>query len=313
MRIINKAIFVKVFKDNLSFRNILIYLLIVSVPSLFFASLSQEAKMFSDLSLELKTEYLSGMFLIFSFFWLCGIALIMLSSFICSGFVAEEVSEGTMPALIAKPVSRMSILISKFTAFAAAISIFSFISLIFSAYLWISLFDLGIYSIGRFVSFIPMLFGYSVFISLLFGSIATAFSVISSSRMKALLPVIGILMLTFFALLPVRTALINMKVYQNHAVSLIDLGYDLGNLYIGLLEGLGVRLIPPVQNAVGGFTGVYKIPPDGVRIDYDHGFILPNLEKTAFRSPAESLSKWIFISLAVLCFSFLIFQRRDIN
>lgn len=67
------------------------------------------------------------------------------------------------------------------------------------------------------------------------------------------------------------------------------------------------------QTAIGSFTGVYEIPPEGVKIDYDHGFILPNLDKTGFRSFKDSLLKWTLIPFLLLIVSLIVFERRDVH
>ena len=313
MRIINYAVFRKVLNDYLNVKNLLIYLVIVSIPSLFFTSLSEEAKLFSNLSLELKTEYMSGFFLLFSFFWICGISIVVLSSVVCSSFVAEEIANRTLLLLVAKPVNRTGLIISKFFAFMIIALVFSSVSIFFSIYLWTSLLNLDFYSLSRFASFVPLLIGYSFLVSLIFGSLATALSVVSSNKLRVILPVIAVLMLTFFALIPIRGALIQANVYESHAISLVDLGYDLGNVYISLLEASDVKLIPPLQTAVGTVTGVYEIPREGVKIDYDHGFVLPSLDRLEYRSFRHSLLKWTVIPLIFFAASLVVFERRDIS
>jgi len=313
MGIINYTIFKKVLKDYLNLKNLLIYLAIVSIPSLFFASLSEEARFFSNLSLELKTEYMGGFFLMFSFFWICGISVVIFSSIVCSTFVAEEASNRTLLLLVAKPVKRTTLIISKFLAFIIIALVFSSISILFSIYLWASLLNLDFYSLSRFITFVPMLIIYSFLVSLIFGSLSTSFSVISSSKLKVILPVVAILMLTFFALMPIRGALIKANVYETHLISWVDLGYDLGNIYISLLETSNIKLIPPLQTAIGTITGVYDIPPEGIKIDYDQGFVLPELDRLRYRSFEHSLLKWTLIPLLLFIISLIIFERRDIS
>ena len=313
MGVINRALFKRVLKENLTLKYLVIYLIIVSLPSLFFISLSEEIRMLAGAGLELKSEYMSGMFLIFSFFWICGVAISVLSAAICSSVVAEESSSRTLLLLVSKPVKRTSIIISKFLAFTVVITVFSLSSLLLSVHLWISLLNLDLLSLIKFLGFLPLLMIYSLLVALIFGSIATAFSVLFSSKLKTVLVTTAIIMLTFFAFLPVRETLISANVYSNHVISVFDLGYDFGNIYVTLLEKGNVKLIPPLQTAIGAVTGIYRIPPEGMKIDYDQEFILPSLEKTHYRAFSHSVAKLVLLASALLILSLLIFERKDVH
>ncbi len=313
MKIINLAIFKKTLFDFMKIKNIVIYLAIISLPLLLFSNLSEEGKMFLNLSMELKTEYLFGFFLIFSFFWVCGISISMLSIIMCSSFVAEEASDKTLLLMVSKPVSRTSMLFSKFLAFIVISLIFSMLSIFTSIYVWASAFNLDIYSLGKFFSLIPILVLYSVFVSILFGSLSAAISALFSSKIKVLIPMIAILMITFFAFIPIRGATQELGVYQSYFLDSIDLGYDLGNIYINTLESFNIKLIPFVQSIIGTFTGTYFIPKDGIRIDYDHGFILETLEKTGYHTLYYSFGKWIIMPIILISMGLIIFNKRDVH
>ena len=255
-----KVVFKKVLRDNLRVEFLLMYLGIVLAPLLMFSLLSEEAKVFANLSLELKLEYLTGFFLLFSFVWICGIGLIMLSVAICSGFVAEEIENRTLLMIVSKPIKRSQFIISKFLAFVVVAVVFVVASLFASIYLWASMFNLDVFSLIRFFYLLLPLSMYSIFIILMFGSMSAAVSVIFSSRIKSIVMMVTLILLTFFVYAQIRGVARSLGVYEKYYLDFLDLGYDLGNVYITLLSKTRVKLVPPVQSIIGMFTGTYEIP-----------------------------------------------------
>lgn len=310
---INKAIFDKSLGDFLTPKRLLIYLVVVALPQLMFSNLSEEANMFSGLGMGLKTEFVIGFFLVFAFVWVCGVAPAVLASLMGASFVAQEEADGTLLVLVSKPVRRVDIFLSKFAAFTVAALAFSASSLLVSLYIWASAFKLDFYSFFRVLALFPVLVVYCLLVCLLFGSIAAAISALFSSRLKALVPAVVIVMVTFFVFIPIRGAARSSGIYQSFLLDAVDLGYDLGNIYVGLLEKAGTRLVPIAQMVVGTFTGTFKVPEGGMPIDYDHGFILPTLEAAAYHSLLHSGLKWLALPTLLILLGLWIFRRRDIN
>ena len=309
---INRAIFEKTLSDFTKVRTVLIYLVFLAVPMLVFAGLASEAPFFSVTSLDLKVEYIFGFFSVLSFVWVAGLALAILAAVFCSSLIAGEVSDRTILLLVTKPVRRIEIFMSKFLAFLVAILIYSAISLLASIYIWASVFELDIASLSIFLAKAPFFFVYSIFVALFFGSLSAAISSVSSSKLKAILPAIFLLLLVFFVFIQVRGVTRSMGSYDG-VLSFLDVGYDLGNVYITTLEAGGVEFIPYMQMIIGTFTGVYDIPQDGVKIDYDHDLILRSLDRLDYRSPASSFIKLIALPIALTALGLFLFSRKDIG
>ncbi len=309
---INKAIFNKTLSRFLKIKNILIYTLVLALPLFLFAQIASKADFFAVTSLNLKAEYIFGFFSVFAFVWILGVALAILSTVFCSSLIAEEVSNRTILLLVTKPVKRFEIFISKFLAFMLSISIYSALSLFVSVYIWASAFKLDIMSLSLFFGKLPLFFIYSLFVSLFFGSITAAISTISSSKLKSILPVVLIIILTFFGFIQIRGVSRSMGVYTG-VLSFVDVGYDFGNIYISLIEKGGTKFIPFMQSIIGTFTGTYEIPENGVNIDYDHGFILESLDRLCFRSPLQSFIKLTIFPIVLILFGLILFNRRDIS
>ncbi|HDJ96813.1 MAG TPA: ABC transporter permease [Candidatus Aenigmarchaeota archaeon] len=307
------VIFKKTLKDYLNVKYLLVYIAITMLPPLIFSMSAEEAKLFKNLSLELRVEYLLGFFLLFAFTWVCGIAITMFSVFICSGFVADEVSNRTLIMVVAKPIRRTTLIISKFLAFVIIALCFEIVSILSTIYILASFFDLDVSSLFRFIELLPMLMIYSILVILTYGSLSTAFSTMFSSKMKALIPTITLIILSFFAFVPLRSVARTTGIYEKYYLDVLDVGYDLGNIYTGLLKKFNIKLIPPMQAIIGSFTGTYKIPRDGVKVDYDHGFILPELDEVKYHSFKHSFLKFMGLPLLFLAIGLLIFNRRDVH
>lgn len=309
---INGAIFRRTLSDFTRPRALLTYLVFLSVPMLLFATLASDAPFFSAVSLDLQTEYTFGFFSVLAFVWVFGVALAVLSAYFCSSLIAGEVADHTLLLLVSKPVSRLQIFLSKFLAFLAALALYSAVSLLVSVYVWASVFQLDFTALAFFVSKTPFFFAYSLFVGLFFGSLSAAVSALSSSKLKSMVPILLLVILTFFVFIQVRGAARSMGSYRG-LLSSLDVGYDLGNLYVTTLEAGGVRFIPYMQMVIGTFTGIYDVPREGVVIDHDHAFILPSLERLDYRSPLRSLLKLLLLPGLLTLLGLAVFTRRDIG
>ena len=309
---INRAIFEKTFSDFTRLKTFIVYLAFLSIPLLIFSGIAAESGMFSVTSLTLKAEYLFGFFSLFSFIWVCGMAIALLAIYFCASMISQEVSDRTILLLVTKPVKRFEIFLSKFLAFILAILIYAALSVLVSVYIWASAFELDILSLGIFIPKLPLFFVYSLFVALFFGSITAAMSTLFSSKIKSIIPMIILLIITFFVYIQIRGAARSMDAYDG-ILSAADVGYDFGNLYISLLEAGGVKFIPFAQTVIGTSTGVYDIPDEGIKIDYDHGFILPSLDRLTYRSTLASALKLILVPILLTAAGLAIFSRRDIS
>ena len=96
------VIFKKTFLDLLTLKKTLIYLgIAMLVPVIF--SLVQRAEKVIDLansSLLMQFQTLLGMLSIFTFLWIAGLPIIMLTVLICGNFIAKEDKEELKEAML---------------------------------------------------------------------------------------------------------------------------------------------------------------------------------------------------------------------
>lgn len=309
---INLAITHMVMKKYLTPKVLIIYLIVLCTPFFFMTQAIQDIPFLRTSVLELRIEYMFGFLLFSGFVWISA-CMGIFSSLICSSFVAEEASDRTLLLMVSKPVSRFGFLFSKFLGFLILALIYSVLSAFASIYAITSFLNLDLITFFRMLQAVPSLICFSLLVSLVFGSLGLFLSSITSSKLKVILPIMGILVFSFFVFAPVRGIARENGIYSNQILEFIDLGYDFGNAYISLLESNGVKTIPFIQGMMGMITGVYKVPEHMVRIDFDQGFILESLEKESFHSVNESFAKLSLLIFLSLVTGSLYFRRRDIH
>ncbi len=309
---INRAVFRKTLSDFTGARLTAAYLAFVSVPLLLFSKIASSTNIIPVISMDLRTEYLFGFFSVFVVLWICGVALSILAAYFGSALIAQEASDRTLLLLATKPISRKSIFISKLAAMLAALAIQISLSLALATYIWVSSFDLDLSALLMFLSKLPIFAVYALFVALFFGTLSASISAVSSSRLRAVLPSILLIIVAFFVFIQIRGATRAMGGYDG-LLGFSDIGYDLGNIYISTLEKGGIRTIPLIQGIIGKFMGTYRTPQNLMEIDYDHGVILPQLEKEEFRTAGQSAAKLSAISLSLTLLGMLAFSRRDIH
>jgi len=124
---------------------------------------------------------------------------------------------------------------------------------------------------------------------------------------------VGIVFLSFYVFGNVRHHARLTGVYTEYKLDLIDFGYDMGNVFLNLLEKFKVKLIPPIQSIFGMFAGTYKVPEGGVKIDYDHRIILESLDKVEYHTLSHSILKLSILPCLLLLLGIVLFNRRDLS
>jgi ABC-type transport system involved in multi-copper enzyme maturation permease subunit len=308
-----QVIMFKTLRDLFSIRRSLLFLVGIVVVSLIAGGMlgGEEGSGIADMTIAMQNQMVLGMFIILSFMWIVGIPLVLLASVTCGDFVSKEDSDGTLLLLVSKPVARSEIIIGKFLAFMVSAALLELIVLLLSILVMSSTMQLDIYIFNNMLSLIPALFMYSIFVSFIFGTIATAFSSIFKSRMKTIMTLVGITILIFFGFMIIRGWL--GTAYESYYLNYMDVNYHLGNSFLFFVEASGVKLVPTYQGVMGQFTGTYDAADINKIFDRDIGAMPPTLEPKAYNTPAASLAIWTFLALALLGLGIFKFQRKEIS
>jgi ABC-type transport system involved in multi-copper enzyme maturation permease subunit len=303
----------KTMRDLFSIRRTILYLIAVMI--LVFAASgmlsSEDGVGLSEMTLAMQNQMVMGLFIILSFMWLAGIPLAMLAAETCGDSISKEDQDGTLLLLVSKPVARSEIILGKFMAFVLTTLLLEIIVLLLSPVIMSAVMGIDIYIFNNMLTLIPSIFIYSIFVTFIFGAIATAFSAIFRSWIKTMMILVGIIILVFFGFMMLRTWL--GPIYETYYLNFMDVNYHLGNAYLFFVESSGVKLIPTYQGIMGQFTGTYDAADIGKLFDRDTGAMPPALPPKNYYTPMTSIIIWAFIALALLALGMLKFQKKEIS
>ena len=99
--------------------------------------------------------------------------------------------------------------------------------------------------------------------------------------------------------------------YETYFLYTIDLGYHLGNIFIGIMDVFNA--IPPVaewQTWFANFTGVYETTSP---TDPDQDINPGGMKRTDYVYPWVSLLVWICIAIVLLIYGLISLKKREIS
>ena len=305
------AIMIKTLKDMTGLRRTLLFLVGVLIVPLLGSGMFSEGTQISSMSLAMQDQMIVGFFIVISFMWMAGIPLVLLAGLTCSGFIAKESEEGTLLMLVSKPIRRYEIVAGKFLAFMVNSILLSTTAILMSALIVTSTTEADAYIVGNVMSMVPPLLLYAVFVTAVFGSMATALSAISRSGMKAGMVMAGITILIFFGMMILRMWLGGF--YEGYYISSVDPNYHLGNAYLLFVESSGYRMAPMFQGIMGTFTGTFDAADMYRLYDVDIGALPPELAPKPYAAPVVSLALWVLVACAFFAAGLLRFERREVS
>lgn len=308
------VIMLKTLKDLFSLKRSVLFILITLLLPIVASKLfeSHTPVRLSLLTLPMETQMVVAIFIISTFIWLAGIPLTILSSITCGDFISKEYQEGTLLLLVSKPVKRYEIIVGKFLAFLLNSLVLESIVLISSPLILYYLLNLDVYILEAMIRLVPWLMLYSMFVTFVFGCMATALSTIFNSRIKVLVVMVTIIILVYFGFGMIRSWTEPSGVYEKYGISYLDMNYHLGNSYLFFLKRSHYRMIPLLQGILGRFTGTYEsVAPEKV-YDKDIGAMPSSLEVKEYMAPLTSLVTWFMVSSASLVFGTLYFQKKEV-
>lgn len=245
---------------------------------------------------------------LFVFFWLSGIALIIMIMIFGLDIFATEEYEGTMRILVAKPVSRKSIVLGKILGLLLGSFIYYMGSLLIS----ISIFSLFLrldkdVFIGL-VYMLPSLILYGIFIILLFSSIMSLLSSLFKKKVPSIIILI-ILILGIYGVLPIaRIITIQREIYYESKLYVVDVNSHFGNILMSLIEN-GKEENELYSETISLFTGRY------INSNYDPDMTDSNayIKKNDYINVSLLSSIYILTSIVLFAFSYRIMTKKDIT
>jgi len=310
------AIMLKTLKDLFSIRRSILFLIGVMILPFFATTIfvsSESGNSIANMTLAMQNQMAVGFFIILGFMWIIGIPVVLMAGVTCGDFISKEDQDGTLLLLVSKPVRRYEIVMGKFLAFMINAVLLSLIVLLLSAVVMSSVMETDIYVFNNMMSLVPSMFLYAVFVSFIFGALATALSSLFRSRIKTIMLLVGVTMLIFFGFMMVRGYLESMNVYEEYGFSHMDVNYHLGNSYLFFIQSSGFRMMPVYQGIMGQFTGTYDAADLNKLYDSDVGAMPPELQPKEYNTPLASMMIWTGIALALLLLGILKFERKEVS
>ncbi len=252
-----------------------------------------------------QIESLKVVFTSLVFFYIGGIGLILLIMIFGLDIFATEEYEGTMKILVAKPVSRSSIIIGKILGLVLGTFIYFISTLLISLALF-SIFtriDRDVF-IGL-IKIVPSFILYGIFVIILFSSLSALLSSLFRKKVPSIILFV-LLVLGTFGIMPIlRSISIQRNVYYESKLYILDLNSHLGNLFMEFVEQ-GKEENEIYSTSLNMFTGRY------ISSLYD-----PDIDQTNYslmkKNDVISANIILLVYLSISILFFLLTYRKMIK
>lgn len=239
-----------------------------------------------------QIESIKTVYSLFVFMYLGGIAVIIMMMIFGLDIFATEEYEGTMKILVAKPVSRSSIVFGKIIGLLIGSLIYFISSLVVSVTIFLLFNNLDKDVFIGLLKLFPNFIIFGMFMILIFSSIMSFLSSLFRKKVPSIIITV-LLVLGIFGVLPIlRQITLNRNNYFSSKLYYIDINSQFGNIYMSLIEQ-GNESNELYDQTIAMYTGRY------VNSDYD-----PDLENESY----ISLKKNDIYNIPILVGSYLIFS-----
>ncbi len=203
-----------------------------------------------------QIESIKTIYSLFVFIYLSGIALIIMMMIFGLDIFATEEYEGTMKILVAKPVSRSSIVLGKMIGLILGSLIYFISSLIVSITIFSIFSNLDKDVFIGLIKLIPNFLIYGIFMILIFSSIMSFLSSLFKKKVPSIIITV-LLVLGIFGFLPIlRQITLNRNNYFSSNLYYIDINAQFGNIYMSLIEE-GKESNELYDQTISMYTGRY--------------------------------------------------------
>lgn len=268
----------------------------------------------TELSIEVQRINVIDSFTLLVFIWLAGILLMLLIATVGSGLFATEESEGTMRILLAKPVSRNSVILGKIFGLITGSFIYMLTGLIISISLYSIMTSVDGDVFKVLVNKLPSFICYGLFIILLFTGVTALLSSIFKKRVPAIIILTVFTLLTFGVLPIARSIMTAFRVYEKYGIYVVDTNYHMGSIYTTMLEGTGEFNPSPMgQTIIGMFSGIYvESIPDSDIVSNQYYF-MGSVKKSSFINSFVIIFIYSSISIASYILCYIRMSKKDIT
>lgn len=243
-----------------------------------------------------------------------GVWLMTYIANISSGLIADEVHEGTLRMLLAKPNSRMAVLTGKLLASLTATMLLLTLSLVcYGLGLSTNISD-GNY-LSELLKYIPAYLLYGFIVTLFFTSLGLLLSCILKRSLFAQLLIMALMIIVVmaFPLARIINDLTISGIYSNRIIYYLDINYHFGTIYRYCIEMVdSIKGDSEYLTLFSYFTNMFMMAP----LDGDIT-LSPSYENTTLLLSDYIPSVVIFVGYAVLTVtnylvSFRLFKKKNV-
>ena len=259
--------------------------------------------------LDIQALMLKDILFFTTYFWVGGIVLVFFAAWIVSDFIAGEGSRGTLLSLITRPIHRWEVIFGKFLAYLIFVAVMEVIAIFISIYVLVTVSGAHISVMWDLVPYIPILLLFTLFVAVVFGTIPLVLSTVSKSRVLVMILSAALIILMYLGFYIIRSGFPDFYVDNN--LYHFDLGYHMGNIFISLTEGAGIKLTPVFQEQMGLFAGTHNL---GVSLEEpDQGFQLASIPLTNYYSQVTSWLVWTLIPAGLTILALFKLNKKEVQ
>ncbi len=196
-----------------------------------------------------------------SFIWTAGFFLAFAVVTSAAGAISREANDGTLLALVSKPISRRQIVLGKFVGIVVhALLMVAVILLVQAVLLWFLL-PVEAPTYAALLKALPWVLLYSLLVILVFASLSLALSsLIDNQVVVTVLSCGAILFLFLFGPILGTWFALNENSYEKNHLYMIDGAYQFGNAFAPAMEqALGGEMLPAEElGEIKYFAGIFE-------------------------------------------------------
>jgi ABC-type transport system involved in multi-copper enzyme maturation permease subunit len=298
----------KTYQDLTSFKKFLFSLFFMMLFPIVFLALPSTID-WNSISVDHASAAIAINIIFPLWFWTLGIALICIVGTSGAALISEEVHSGSMLILVSKPITRIKIFLGKYLGLFLYGAVLSFLAVFLLGWIAVLRYSANIQHFYGLIPFLVASYLYSLVILLIFCSITLALSSIVKRPRSAALGVLLLVIISFIGMMIMKMFIGDY--YDDFYLYTIDLGYHLGNIYVGFMEAFDA--IPPVaqwQEFFAMTAGVYDVTSP---VDPDQDINPGGMTRNDYVYPWVSLLVWVGIAVFLLIYGLRSLKKREIS
>ncbi|QVK17309.1 ABC transporter permease subunit [Mycoplasmatota bacterium] len=306
-------IFKHTFKRMLTLKFLIIYFIIFIPIFLGFTALFNIDMKNVSSYIIMRDHYLSNFFIV-TFMWSLGLPFLITTASRGSALIQKEIDDDTLVLLVSKPINRKRIYLEKWLASFAISTIIGLLSIFLSLTLYIIVFKIDSMILLMFISLIPSLIIYILFINFVLTSLSMFVTALFKHRTRSVITLVIFIMI-FQLILPIfKPLLIQSRVYEKYFVYLYDLNYHFGIIYYSIINLFStVSFSPFTQIKIAQFVGIFSTGFNGYDMDRDLGFLPDHFQALNYINPIFVFIFWILLSSLFMWLCYRILKNTDIG